>query len=95
MSRDLRLTGSLRGQTDKPVAPPGFEVNNPWKVKNPRGTSMIVSSFECRLLMLRAGGEKILLKSVLRHSINFCSINTNRDVQFIIPGSQAIQAMGH
>ncbi|KAL6409634.1 uncharacterized protein AUP68_06016 [Ilyonectria robusta] len=32
MDRDRRLTGSLRGQTDKAVAPPGFELNNPWKV---------------------------------------------------------------
>jgi len=33
MERDLRLTGSLRGQTDNPEAPPGFELNNPWKVE--------------------------------------------------------------
>lgn len=33
MDRDRRLTGSLRGQTDKAVAPPGFELNNPWKVR--------------------------------------------------------------
>jgi len=33
MERDLRLTGSLRGQTDIPEAPPGFELNNPWKVE--------------------------------------------------------------
>ncbi|KAI5464753.1 hypothetical protein BGZ63DRAFT_339637, partial [Mariannaea sp. PMI_226] len=30
MERDRRLTGSLRGQTDRPEAPPGFELNNPW-----------------------------------------------------------------
>ncbi|KAH7396629.1 hypothetical protein DE146DRAFT_789305, partial [Phaeosphaeria sp. MPI-PUGE-AT-0046c] len=22
----------MRGQTDRPVAPPGFELNNPWRV---------------------------------------------------------------
>ncbi|CAI4215432.1 unnamed protein product [Parascedosporium putredinis] len=33
MERDMRLTGSLRGQTDNPVAPPGFEYNNPWKLE--------------------------------------------------------------
>lgn len=33
MDRDRRLTGYLRGQTDEAVAPPGFEVNNPWKVE--------------------------------------------------------------
>ncbi|KAI4169347.1 MAG: hypothetical protein LQ343_005740, partial [Gyalolechia ehrenbergii] len=34
MDRDRRLTGSLRGQTDNPVAPPGFELNNPWRVED-------------------------------------------------------------
>lgn len=33
MDRDRRLTGTLRGQTDKPEAPLGFELNNPWKVR--------------------------------------------------------------
>lgn len=32
MDRDRRLTGTLRGQTDKAEAPLGFELNNPWKV---------------------------------------------------------------
>jgi hypothetical protein len=32
MDRDRRLTGYLRGQTDNPVAPAGFELNNPWRV---------------------------------------------------------------
>lgn len=35
MERDRRLTGFQRGQTDKPVAPPGFELNNPWRVRHP------------------------------------------------------------
>ncbi|KFH40956.1 hypothetical protein ACRE_083290 [Hapsidospora chrysogenum ATCC 11550] len=29
--RDRRLTGSLRGQVANATAPPGFELNNPWK----------------------------------------------------------------
>lgn len=33
MERDRRLTGYLRGQSDKPIAPKGFELNNPWKVR--------------------------------------------------------------
>ncbi|KIH94186.1 hypothetical protein SPBR_06203 [Sporothrix brasiliensis 5110] len=33
MDRDRRLTGLLRGQTDNPSAPPGFEVNNPWRLE--------------------------------------------------------------
>lgn len=32
MDRDRRLTGYLRGQMDKVEAPPGFELNNPWRV---------------------------------------------------------------
>ncbi|PVH89907.1 hypothetical protein DL98DRAFT_508142 [Cadophora sp. DSE1049] len=31
MDRDRRLTGFLRGQTDNPAAPAGFELNNPWR----------------------------------------------------------------
>lgn len=33
MERDRRLTGFLRGQTDQVKAPAGFEVSNPWKVR--------------------------------------------------------------
>ncbi|KAJ2763606.1 hypothetical protein IWQ56_004791 [Coemansia nantahalensis] len=32
MERDLRLTGTKRGQTDDPTAPPEFKVNSVWKV---------------------------------------------------------------
>jgi hypothetical protein len=32
MDRDFRLTGAWREQSDNPVAPVGFEVNNPWRV---------------------------------------------------------------
>ncbi|KAI9781902.1 MAG: hypothetical protein M1835_004158 [Candelina submexicana] len=34
MDRDRRLTGFLRGQTDHVEAPPGFELNNPWRVES-------------------------------------------------------------
>lgn len=33
MDRDRRLTGFLRGQTGSAIAPPGFELNNPWRVR--------------------------------------------------------------
>ncbi|KAL8371100.1 hypothetical protein RB595_001112 [Gaeumannomyces hyphopodioides] len=33
MDRDRRLTGFLRGQSDNPIAPPGFELNNPWRAE--------------------------------------------------------------
>ncbi|KAL3411173.1 hypothetical protein V8F44DRAFT_495565 [Aspergillus fumigatus] len=32
MERDLRITGTLRGQSGNAVAPKGFDVSNPWKV---------------------------------------------------------------
>lgn len=34
MNRDRRLTGFLRGQTANPVAPDGYELNNPWRVRD-------------------------------------------------------------
>ena len=34
MERDFRLTGQWREQSDNPIAPVGFEVNNPWRVCN-------------------------------------------------------------
>ncbi|KAL8728080.1 MAG: hypothetical protein Q9181_005469 [Wetmoreana brouardii] len=34
MDRDRRLTGFLRGQTDNPKAPPGFELNSPWRLED-------------------------------------------------------------
>jgi hypothetical protein len=40
MERDRRLTGSLRGQSDSPTAPPGFELSSEWKVG--LGTSGLV-----------------------------------------------------
>lgn len=33
LDRDQRLTGFVRGQTDNVAAPPGFELNNPWRVR--------------------------------------------------------------
>ena len=33
MERDRRLKGFMRGQTDTPIAPEGFELNNPWRVR--------------------------------------------------------------
>ncbi|QYS95932.1 hypothetical protein H0G86_003199 [Trichoderma simmonsii] len=42
MERDRRLTGTLRGQTDNPEAPLGFEFSNGWKVKS---THIHISSY--------------------------------------------------
>ncbi|KAI9829450.1 MAG: hypothetical protein M1826_005632 [Phylliscum demangeonii] len=40
MDRDARLTGHRRGQTDNVLAPPGFELNNPWKVSVAGGNGL-------------------------------------------------------
>lgn len=32
MERDLRITGTMRGQSSNHLAPPGFDVSKPWKV---------------------------------------------------------------
>ncbi|KAE8133410.1 hypothetical protein BDV38DRAFT_186079 [Aspergillus pseudotamarii] len=33
MERDLRITGTLRGQSSNAEAPKGFELSNPWKLE--------------------------------------------------------------
>ncbi|KAE8392075.1 hypothetical protein BDV23DRAFT_60344 [Aspergillus alliaceus] len=33
MERDLRITGSLRGQSSNAEAPKGFELSNTWKLE--------------------------------------------------------------
>ncbi|PWY87639.1 hypothetical protein BO70DRAFT_369620 [Aspergillus heteromorphus CBS 117.55] len=33
MERDMRLTGTARGQSCNHEAPPGFELSNPWKLE--------------------------------------------------------------
>ena len=45
MDRDKRLTGSFRGQTDNPVAPPEFAVNSEWKVEFPIFDACLLPSF--------------------------------------------------
>ncbi|KAI8357335.1 hypothetical protein EDC96DRAFT_247125 [Choanephora cucurbitarum] len=36
MERDRRLTGSLRGQSDNPTAPPAFATNSIWYLEKHR-----------------------------------------------------------
>lgn len=61
MDRDRRLTGLLRGQTDNPLAPPGFEVNNPWRVCDlvPAGCCVLLGIQE--LTKMSTGGEAFLI----------------------------------
>lgn len=63
MERDRRLTGTLRGQTDNPQAPLGFEFSNGWKV-----TSIGAWPFNRQLLILPTAGKKIQLRSHIMQS---------------------------
>ena len=60
MERDRRLTGFMRGQTDRPEAPKGFELNNPWRVSMP--PDMTRKQCSCNLgratMVLDAKGEE-------------------------------------
>jgi hypothetical protein len=54
MERDRQLTGFLRGQSDKPIAPDGFELSNPWKVC--LSSSIPATLYMVRKLTLRSPG---------------------------------------
>ncbi|THY39607.1 hypothetical protein D6C98_09947 [Aureobasidium pullulans] len=44
MDRDRRLTGWLRGQVDRPIAPAGFEYSNGWRVRGPLYSNLAVNT---------------------------------------------------
>lgn len=57
MERDLRITGTWRGQSSNHQAPPGFEVSNPWKVQRCRLCFVLVTG----MLIQPTGRETDLL----------------------------------
>lgn len=59
MDRDRRLTGTLRGQSDNPQAPFGFEFTNGWKVLS---LPTYNPFFYGRVLIQYAAGEAIYLE---------------------------------
>jgi hypothetical protein len=60
MDRDRRLTGFLRGQTDKPIAPAGFELNNPWRVRIVRWEDeLLENTILTRVYSLRNGSIRL------------------------------------
>lgn len=63
MDRDRRLTGFLRGQTDNVQAPPGFELNNPWRVGGEVPTLHVV-------LMSHVAREAYYLVSDTMHPVH-------------------------
>jgi hypothetical protein len=60
MERDRRLTGTLRGQTDNPQAPFGFEFTNGWKVIPPH---IYTFFFYGQVLTLYTVGKEIYLET--------------------------------
>lgn len=62
MNRDRRLTGSLRGQTDKVEPFLGFEVNNPWRV----GFSEVSRRHEMQTTLTQAARTTSHLEVFLR-----------------------------
>ncbi len=59
MDRDRRLTGLLRGQSDAALAPAGFELNNPWRVRfllrHPRNSSAVT---DVGIIRLKSGWRR-------------------------------------
>jgi len=59
MDRDRRLTGYLRGQTDNAVAPAGFELNNPWRVRIPYDRDYIRDFVLTLSISLRGASSRV------------------------------------
>ena len=67
MQRDKRLTGYLRGQSDRAAAPDGFELNDAWKV--------CYSVMPKRYTHTNLVGESSSLKNLLDTPLHFKSID--------------------
>lgn len=72
MDRDRRLTGMLRGQTDSALAPAGFELNNPWRVRKStpcirKRQANILIAREAHLLSVVFQGENTEFHSCTYH----------------------------
>jgi len=73
MDRDRRLTGYLRGQTDSPSAPAGFELNNPWRV-----SSTSFSFGDCLLIAYSTAREAHPLDVLGDHAVVHMSERISR-----------------
>jgi hypothetical protein len=65
MDRDRRLTGFYRGQSDRAVAPEGFELTNSWKVSfggetAERDQNLMRSRFNLALYNHTIGNNRII-----------------------------------
>jgi hypothetical protein len=62
MDRDRRLTGWLRGQVDRPIAPAGFEYSNGWRVRGHVSNRDLASWRTGRLTHVYTGREELALE---------------------------------
>lgn len=55
MDRDRRLTGFLRGQTDRVLAPAGFELSNGWRVSHDSPEDIAYTGIEFTTIQVERG----------------------------------------
>jgi len=105
MDRDRRLTGFLRGQTDKVEAPPGFELNNPWRVSLLAARNDILADILCSsdreadileldvrsTLQMTTFSEANLARQRRDHSLDpACLIRAQLDTKILLHGLDAV-----
>lgn len=84
MERDRRLTGSLRGQSDNPVAPPGFELSSEWKVSSERP-----DTYDEREMLMDCSSKNATSRSF---KVDYEAMGTKGDIPKDINGVSRFQA---
>ena len=69
MDRDRRLTGWLRGQVDRPIAPAGFEYSNGWRVRAQPRPDMLQVRRGKGLTYNNTGREELALDTLQCHQL--------------------------
>jgi len=69
MDRDRRLTGWLRGQVDRPIAPAGFEYSNGWRVRAQPRLGMLQVRRGQGLTCNNTGREELALDTLQCHQL--------------------------
>ena len=85
MDRDRRLTGFLRGQTDNPRAPAGFELSNGWRVR-----SLTWGFRMCAYTDVLTGRESVHLEQGARKQS--CTYLIIHELQGILPFRRKVSA---
>lgn len=84
MERDLRITGTERGQSSNHQAPKGFDVSNPWKVWT---TTRARNSCDSRVLIQSTGRETDVLGPNLQRLSSIISASSSVPRSLYIPSS--------